>query len=275
MKPTQANQVLNWLKDRVRKDRFSGLTLSILFLVFCYITFLLAGLIEDVVTSDVIVYWDQHLALYLETIRTHQLVEFFLFFTFLGQPLLVVWGLALSIIGLIWTRLTIWIAPLVVSVITSVALVYMGKQALARSRPEGSLFSMHSFSFPSGHSSIAVSLYGFMGLMFLIETKELTTRLVTFTLTFFIVTLVLLSRMFLGVHYLSDVIGGLLVGSLSVTLGLGVYFVQKFNIVKNVKLTENSQYYWKIMVLIAMFLLGWMGFEMFGESFFYQDQLAK
>lgn len=269
------NIAIQWLQNRVRTDRFSGLTLSILFLVFSLISFHLASLVEDVVTSDAIVYLDHHFAAYLATIRTHRLVEFFLIFTFLGQPLLIGWGLILSVVGLFWTRLTIWIIPLFVSVMTSLLLVYLGKYVIARPRPEESLFSMHSFSFPSGHSTIAISFYGFVGLIFVLEMQKISTRVILSLLTFVIVVLVLLSRMVLGVHYFSDVIGGLLVGGMAVTLGLSVYFWQKFSIQKTEKSNINIIRYWKVMVLITLFFIGWVGFEVFGEHTLYQDQLAK
>lgn len=201
------------------------------------------------ITSDSIVYLDYHLASYLETVRTHQLVEFFLVFTFLGLPLFVILGVILSVAGLLWVRLTIWLAPLFVSVSASLVLIYLGKHSIARSRtsrPEDPLFPTHSFSFPSGHSTIVVSLYGFVGLIFVLESKQTISRLTSLISTLVIVTLVLLSRLFLGVHDLSDVIGGLLVGGLSVTLGLGVYFWQKFSIHNKSESSVTPQDYWKV-----------------------------
>ncbi|BBN58941.1 phosphatase PAP2 family protein [Hydrogenovibrio marinus] len=265
--------LFGWLKDRVRKDKFNGLPLSGLFLIFGYISIHLGGLTEDVITSDWIVQLDYRLASYFEAVRTHRFVEFFLIFTFLGQPLLVAWGFILSVTGLLWMRLSIWIAPLLVSLGTSLLLIYLGKNTIARARPEDPLFPMHSFSFPSGHSTIAVSFYGLIGLILILESKQKVNRLALFILTFSIVNLLLLSRLYLGVHYLSDVVGGMLVGALSITLGVGVYLWQKFGV------TGNSggvrQPGWKAAFLIAMFCLGWIGFELFGEHSLYQDQLQR
>lgn len=260
-----------WLKNRVRKDQFSGLPLSILLLICGYISLNLAGLTEDVVTSDWIVNLDYRIANYFEIRRTHTLVEFFLVFTFLGQALMVAWGFILTVIGLFWTRFTIWISPLIVSVATSVLLVYVGKDVIARPRPEDSLFPMHSFSFPSGHSTIAVSLYGFVGLMFILESKKKFNRAIFFVATIVIVSLILLSRMYLGVHYLSDVIGGLLVGGLSATLGFGVYLWQKMRDKNTAMVTQQQG--WKVIILGILFCLAWIGYEAFGEYNLYQDQL--
>lgn len=265
----QTDSLLTWLKDRVRKDKFNGLPLSILFLIFGYIAFHLAGLTEDVITSDWIVHLDYRLTSYFESIRYHPLVEFFLIFTFLGQPLLVTFGFILSVIGLLWMRLTIWIAPLFTSVGVSLLLIFFGKNAIARPRPEDPLYPIHSFSFPSGHSTIAVSFYSFVGLIFILESKQKMHRSVLIILTFTIVTLILLSRLYLGVHYLSDVIGGLLVGGISVILGLGLYLWQKFD--KGDPGIVSEHRYWKVIVLGILFCLSWIGFEILGEHILYQD----
>lgn len=273
MSNRKINAVLAWLKNRVRKDRFGGLPLTLLFLIFGYLSLYLAGLTEDVMTSDWIVHLDHRIASYYETRRTHPLVEFFLMFTFLGQPIMVVWGVFLTIIGLFWNRLTIWISPLIVSVGSSLLLVYLGKQAIARTRPENPLFPMHSFSFPSGHSTIAVSFYGFVGLMFILESKHKLNRAILLVATLVLISLILLSRVYLGVHYLSDVIGGLLLGGLSATLGIGLYLWQKFADSSNGM--DTGQVYWKIIVLVMLFCLAWVGYDVFGEQSLYQDQLKR
>lgn len=274
MTDSQTKTLIRWFKNRIRKDRFSGLPLSVLFLIFGYISFHLAGLTEDVITSDSIVYLDHVLASVLDIMRNHQLVEFFLTFTFLGQPLLAAWGIILSLVGLLWTRLTIWLVPFSISVFTSLSLVYLGKNIIARPRPEDPLFPVNSYSFPSGHSTIAVSFYGFLGLIFILESRRLAAKLVILTLTLFLIISILLSRMFLGMHYLSDVIGGLMVGTLSIILGMGVYFWLKQHSTTNTLRNENNLTR-KTLFLMALFLLAWIAFEIFGESTLYQDQLSK
>ncbi|MBF6058499.1 phosphatase PAP2 family protein [Thiomicrorhabdus heinhorstiae] len=263
-----------FIKRRFARNNFSGLTLTVLLLAFAYISCLLAGLTEDIVTSDSIVSFDEHIASLLLADRNHATVEFFLAFTFLGQPILVSLSLLLAAVGLLWTRLMQWMIPLTVSSLSSLLLVFLGKNTIARPRPVDPLFAVHSFSFPSGHSAIAVSVYGFIGLIFLYQARRLSTRFSILTLTIFVIGAVLLSRMVLGVHYFSDVIGGLLVGSLSITLGLGIYYWQ-LNHNYSLQRTESKQNHLpKILLLALIFVLAWVGFEVFGENLFYQDQLA-
>jgi undecaprenyl-diphosphatase len=271
-KKTSFTQIL---KSRFRRDSFYGLTLTTLILIFSYISLLLAGLVEDVVTRDSIVQLDQQIAHYFEKHRTPKGIEFFLFFTFLGQPFLLIWGFLLSVIGLFWTGLTNWIKPLFASTFTSLLLVFLGKDLIQRPRPADPVYPMDSFSFPSGHSTIAVSFYGFIGLIFFIESHRFRTRLIAFITTLTLVSLILFSRLYLGVHYLSDIEGGLLVGTLSAMLGLGLYLRDNLK-QPHPTLThhpsEKNYNRQKIALLLLLFLLAWLGYEAFGEPAFYQGK---
>ena len=79
------------------------------------------------------------------------------------------------------------------------------KYSIQRVRP---LPEIHDgFSFPSGHSTF-VALF-FLALLFVINKKEILKVIATFA-----IIAIPISRMVLGAHFLSDVIAGLLLGSL-------------------------------------------------------------
>ena len=92
------------------------------------------------------------------------------------------------------------------------------KLIIARPRPEGLLVfekPMTEFSLPSGHSTLAGTVFGFF------ETKVFPKeKLLLLTLAL----LTALSRLYLGVHFLSDVLAGLLIGYL---IGKGALLVEK------------------------------------------------
>lgn len=83
------------------------------------------------------------------------------------------------------------------------------KAIFQRERPIGyRLIEMSGFSFPSGHAMVSMAFYGLLIYIIyhLIETKKL--KIFLITLNALAIILVGISRVYLGVHYLSDVITG-------------------------------------------------------------------
>jgi len=92
------------------------------------------------------------------------------------------------------------------------ASVYIIKHLVARPRPFGlAIIREDSFSFPSGHATIAVVFYGFL-LLVLWRTLHKHTKRVLLLSYLLWVFLIGLSRIYLGVHYLSDVLAGYILG---------------------------------------------------------------
>lgn len=80
------------------------------------------------------------------------------------------------------------------------------------------LIAESGFSFPSGHSASSMAFYGY--LIYLVYTK-CQNKTLKYSLIIFLVLIILgigISRMYLGVHYPSDVLGGF-------TFGLSMIFI--------------------------------------------------
>lgn len=88
------------------------------------------------------------------------------------------------------------------------------KFTFERERPGmiGALIAEHGFSFPSGHVIGATLLYGFGALLAARWLRSMGGRVAAAAGAMVLVGLVALSRMYLGVHYLSDVLGAVALG---------------------------------------------------------------
>ncbi|EUJ32021.1 PAP2 family protein [Listeria floridensis FSL S10-1187] len=83
-----------------------------------------------------------------------------------------------------------------------------------RPRPLDRLISISGYSFPSGHAAGAATFYGLLALVlifFFIKRKGL--KWFVGLTALFIILLIMLSRVYLGVHYPSDVFAGFILGS--------------------------------------------------------------
>ena len=100
--------------------------------------------------------------------------------------------------------------------------MFMTKLLIHRPRPSGDIpyYQELSTSFPSGHATVAMALYGFL---IYIICKNISTQRKKLAVLFVgasIIVLIGLSRMYLGVHYFSDVLGGYLVGLIWVIISI-------------------------------------------------------
>lgn len=104
---------------------------------------------------------------------------------------------------------------LVLSVLTTQAVVTVLKVLVSRPRPRGAMGDPSGFSFPSAHSASAVALYATIALIAATIWNRVP-RIAAFVATGAMVVLVGLSRVYLGVHYPTDVLAGWLTGGILV-----------------------------------------------------------
>lgn len=111
--------------------------------------------------------------------------------------------------------------PFVISIVGSVASFEIIKDVVARVRPP-ELYAVYlppEFSFPSGHATTAVTLFGFVAYVFARRQKR-PLRLGIYALAGVVALCISVSRVYLGVHYPSDIIAGLVLGAFWLWVGL-------------------------------------------------------
>lgn len=144
--------------------------------------------------------------------------------TYLGKHQFLVPAHLLLIAYFLWIAHESWLSVRVLSTgLSSLALMFVLKWLFARKRPLSPLLeAAKGLSFPSGHAIMSVSFYG---LMIYWSAHAGHTTIVEVSLIASLVILILLigfSRVYLRVHYASDVIAGFIIGLIWLMIALSV-----------------------------------------------------
>lgn len=101
-----------------------------------------------------------------------------------------------------------WLLPLAVTVPGGLLLNYGVKHVFKRARPvfDGQIAQVTSYSFPSGHTAGATVWWGFALVFWLAWQRDPSRRAAGFVVAFCMIALTALSRVYLGFHYVSDVL---------------------------------------------------------------------
>jgi len=218
-------RISGWLRRRTTFERPGGFYTSAIVLGAGYFLFGFLSIAEDLATSSAMVGVDQQLSGLLRAFRTPVLTRLLWGFTVLGDPR-VATLLTLLALGLllVWgRRAEAWLVGVTVgggAIISALA-----KLAFHRPRPlaQFALIKLpSSFSFPSGHALNSLLFFGVLAFVLVRLTKRLGWRLTILGAAAVAVLLTGLSRVYLGVHWPSDVVASwsLAAAVLSVTCGL-------------------------------------------------------
>ncbi len=162
---------------------------------------------EDVVTSDRLTLFDAQIATWLHEHATPTLTAWMLIVTHLHSTLAVGIYSGIAATLLAWTRRWRWLFTVALCVGGGLALNVLMKLAFHRARPvfDDPLLTLSTYSFPSGHVAGSTICYGLGVAWVFTRTRQLRWRIVAVVAATLAIGVVAFSRMYLGVHYLSDV----------------------------------------------------------------------
>lgn len=96
------------------------------------------------------------------------------------------------------------------SIVSTIILNALLKLYFIRERPEiYRLMDIGGFSYPSGHTMMAFSLYGMLVYVTWHHLKQTSSRVVVIALAAFMAFSIAISRIYVGVHFPSDIVGGI------------------------------------------------------------------
>jgi len=185
-------------------ELFVGLLLSVLsFIFFLEIT-------EKVLATSG--NFDTGISEFIYSIRTPTLTTFFKAITLFGNEIILLAG-TLAFILLNWKKHKREAIVFAVVLLMTLGINVLLKELVHRPRPTiDPLFDMHTYSFPSGH---AMNSFVFYGLLFRFIYHFTHKSELGFILAFCSIIMIFLvgfSRVYLGVHYMSDVVAGFIGG---------------------------------------------------------------
>ncbi len=211
------------LRARLTPSQLTGLPLTLVVIAALYFVALLGGLVEELLEADELVRLDDEINQKIDAIRTDGVITAFIWITDLGgSPTLI--AVALAVTGLLWAHgRRLMITPLWLTIVGSQITSHAGKYAFARPRPEFMAeVAVITPSFPSGHATSAMAVYGFIAYIVARDMRNTRQRFEMVYWTAVLIGLIGFSRILLGVHYASDVAAGFLVGSFWLLLGFAL-----------------------------------------------------
>ncbi len=205
---------LGWMLRRMSPGQYLGLHLTLGLLAAAGGLWLFGGLAEGYLTRDSIVRFDQAVASTLHEAATPFATKVFLAITALGSIE------AIVLIGLVVTGLFVrrrnWIyaSGWLVALAGAVTLNALLKQVFERPRPVfvDPIVVETSYSFPSGHAMDSLVMYGMLAYFALLFIGNWRVRVAVLFGAALLVVLIGFSRLYLGVHYFSDVLAGFAAG---------------------------------------------------------------
>jgi membrane-associated phospholipid phosphatase len=182
--------------------------------------------------------YDTQITDFITSFRTPELNKFFQFITDMGDVYAYIIATTLAAIFFFFKLKNKWFLFQLLGVLILSALVNMAlKRAFNRARPTiEHLVVVKTLSYPSGHAMSAMAFYGFLTyLVFQIKMKAWL-RAVLSSIFIFLILAIGISRIYLGVHFPSDVAGGFIAGLIWVA-----FCVVLFNIIALLRLRKRNR----------------------------------
>lgn len=131
--------------------------------------------------------------------------------THLGDPIIVT-SITILLVIIPKTRKKVGY-PMAAAVIVSEALNLILKEIFARERPNIlQLVNETTYSFPSGHAMINTTVYTMLGIFAIKYIRSKIIKISVIIMCIIMPLIISFSRVYLGVHYAGDVLGGMLLG---------------------------------------------------------------
>ncbi len=185
---------------KVKNDKMLIASL-ILLIIFIFLVFLhnYFNIIDDFVYSLV------------KPLISNDMTNIMQFITFFSDP---IWCILLSCLMILFVKNKKISKAFLLNLILVFLLNYVLKILFSRNRPADiNLIVETGFSFPSGHAMMSLGIYGFLIYLLLLSDKNKISKIIGTCFLILLIFLIGISRIYLGVHYATDVIAGFIISA--------------------------------------------------------------
>ena len=210
-------QFINKRKHIFSKYHLYALILNIFSL------YLFSKMIEDIMDTELVTTLDAWFQAHVVLIWNPLLNRVMIFITTLASPSYLFF-LSLFLFAVLMYKKRGYQALLLFFGITGgLVLEFLIKQIIQRTRPENSLIEVSGYSFPSGHATLAIIFFSVLLYSFKDDIKNTAMKYGFIAGNILLFLLIGFSRVYLQVHWLSDVIAGFALGLFWLTLLILVF----------------------------------------------------
>ncbi|TSA12801.1 MAG: phosphatase PAP2 family protein [Deltaproteobacteria bacterium] len=204
----QMPKTWEFVKARFSASRWYGLNLTLGIVLFVIALLSFGEIIEDLIDRETLFYLDFRIQRLVERIITPQVTRFMVDITNVGGVYLALLVTCAIAFYLLYKRYwwELFSAFLVIG--GGETILTLLKLLFHRPRPAEQLITAHGYSFPNGHAFSAVIVYGFLVYVTWKFIRSEAIRFIIFFASIFLTVFVGISRVYLNVHWLTDVLGG-------------------------------------------------------------------
>ena len=242
---------LKWITHRLNDPRYPENHQQLTLLIFAIICGLLGLFVLYMsLTNGFLTKLNEPLHVLLTSLRNKPLDTVMLSFTLLGYFKVQLMAAGLITMWLLYKRY--WRATFhwILLVVGTSGIIWLCKELFFHARPGGLLHEQIDSSFPSGHTTLSIALFGFLAVLIAREVNP-DRKWIPYCITIILVSCIAFSRLYLGAHWPTDILGSVFMGLTCLML---VTISYRRCPTKSIQPTSLS------VVVIFVFLAVWAGY---------------